>query len=281
MTKARLPSAAVVAATLALLACETQAQPAPSQAPPAAQIATQAPATQTAVVPSPAAPPPAAPAPQMAQAQPAAVPAPAAASWEDALLKCAPGAVFDDCVSALEAAKIAVRKSGASNYSEVSVELQPPFAGLGVRTYKKAGGKVVTFNVSIYESKGKGRKDLLGWLRKQVGSAKETRGGTAGGVAGRCGEAGWGVGWLGSKSREPEVQLQLSSPESTSASDAPERLKPEDALVKREGNGVVVVCFLLPPTKPGKDFIDAPEISVTAMKAFLASPRFHGKAALK
>jgi hypothetical protein len=209
----------------------------------------------------------------MAQAEPA---------WEDALQTCVPGAVFDDCVAALGAAKLTLRKADTTDHREVSFELQPPFGGVSVRTYSKAGGKIVTVNVVLLEGKGKGRKDLLAWLKKQIGStAKQERSSMAGGAAAGCGADGWGVGWVASKTKHPEVELQLDSPESTSDNDEPSRVKPEDALLKRAGNDIVDLCFLLPPGKSGPGYIEAPEISATVMKAYLASPQFHGKAKLK
>jgi hypothetical protein len=136
-------------------------------------------------------------------------------------------------------------------------------------------------NVVLLEDKGKGRKDLLAWLKKQIGaSAKQGRSTIAGGAAAGCGSVGWGVGWTAGKNNHPEVQLQLDSPESTSDSDEPDRVKPEDALLKRNGNGIVDLCFLLPPK--GAGYGDAaPDVSPAVMKAFLASPQFHGKAKLK
>jgi len=136
-------------------------------------------------------------------------------------------------------------------------------------------------DVIVFVNKGRDRKELLTWLSKQVGTAKRTRSGNAGGAANGCGADGWGVGWVATKSNEPEVQIQLSSPESPSDSDIPEHFKPEDALVKRAGNGLIHLCFLLPTKERYQDFVDTPVISPSALKAFLTSPRFHGTAKLR
>ena len=59
------------------------------------------------------------------------------------------------------------------------------------------------------EALGKERADLLGFLKKQVGSAKSER---AGGVT-VCGQEGWGVGWRAAMLRplefltEPDIEL--------------------------------------------------------------------------
>jgi hypothetical protein len=175
-----------------------------------------------------------------------------------------------------------LRKEDTGDHREVSFELQPPLGGVTVRTYKKAVGKIVMVNVVAVADKGKGRKDLLTWLKKQIGrTAKRGRSSLAGGAAAGCGADGWGVGWVAGKTGHPEVQIQLDSPESTAADDDPSKLKPEDALLRRAGNGIVDLCFLLPPAQPGTNYIDTPEISATVMKAFLLSPQFHGVAKLK
>ncbi|HWE28710.1 MAG TPA: hypothetical protein VHB97_11955 [Polyangia bacterium] len=206
----------------------------------------------------------------------------AAEPWEDAVASCAPGAPFDACVHALETSGVKLRKVDRSNYREVTFELQRPFGGIGVRTYPKANGRIVDLSFTVFADKGKPRKDLLAWMAGQVGStAKQVRAGDARGAAVDCGEDGWGVGWAGSASSEPEVELELTSPESQSADDDPGKIKPEDALVKRQGNGLVGVCFVLPPKDGSQDFIDAPVLSVHAMKAFVASSQFHGVARLK
>jgi hypothetical protein len=213
----------------------------------------------------------------MAYAQPAAL-----EPWEQAVLKCAPGAVFDDCVKGLEAANIKLQRADRDGGGDVSFQLEASRVPVRVRTYRKAAGKIAMLDMMLAEEKGKGRKDLVAWFRKQIGSAgKQDRSGIAGGAAAGCGQPGWGVGWVAGKSSEPEVQIQLDSPESQSASDEAENFKPEDALVKREGNGVVHVCFLMPPKAPGQPYIDAPVLSPEVLKAFVASPRFHGKTKLK
>jgi hypothetical protein len=228
------------------------------------------------------APPDVAPTPAPPDAAAVEQPPAAVVSWEDALAVCVPGAAFDDCVAALAAAKLTLRKEDTTDHREVSFELQPPFGGISVRTYSKAAGKIVMVNVVVLEDKGKGRKDLLAWLKDQIGStAKQTRSSIAGGAAAGCGADGWGVGWVAGQAKHPEVEIQLDSPESNSAGDDPNDIKPEDALLKRAGNGIVDLCFLLPPGPPGAGDIDAPSISPTVMKAFLASPRFHGIAKLK
>jgi hypothetical protein len=205
----------------------------------------------------------------------------AGGSWEDVLASCVPGAAFDACVNALVAAKLTLRGEDTTDHREVSFELQPPLGGVTVRTYKKAAGKIVMVNVVALADKGKGRKDLLTWLKKQIGTtAKRGRSGIAGGAAAGCGADGWGVGWVAGKTSHPEVQIQLDSPESTAANDDPSKHKPEDALLKRAGNGIVDICFLLPPAQPGS-YIDTPEISAAVMKAFLASSHFRGAAKLK
>jgi len=206
----------------------------------------------------------------------------AAEPWEDAVATCAPGAPFDACVHALETAGVKLRKVDRADYREVTFDLQRPFGGGGVRTYPKASGRIVDASFTMYLDKGKPRRDLMTWMAKQVGSkAKQVRASHARGAAADCGEDGWGVGWAGSASGEPEVELELTSPESQSADDEPDKLKPEDALVKRQGNGLVGVCFILPPKNGSQDFIATPELSVAAMKAYLSSPRFHGVAKLK
>lgn len=201
------------------------------------------------------------------------------ADWEAALQKCLPGAPFDACAAALTAAKLTLRKEDNGDHVELGFALQAPFGGYAVRTYKKAGGKVASVRITLLESKGKGRKDVLAWFKKQIGtSAKQGR---SGGPAEGCGADGWGVGWVASKSEDPEVELQLHSPESSSDSDNPDKIKPEDALVKREGDGGVVACFVLPTKAGNPDYVDAPAISPATLQAFLASPLFHGKAKLK
>lgn len=217
----------------------------------------------------------------LAVAVAAGLAAPAAADpspdWEAALQKCVPGAPFDACAAALEAAKLKLRKEDNGDHVELGVSLLPPLGGWAVRTYKKAGGKIASVRVTLMEPKGKGRKDVLAWLKKQIGtSAKQGRGG---GPAEACGADGWGVGWVASKSEDPEVQLQLHSPESTSDRDLPSKHKPEDALLKRDGDDALVLCFIL-PTK-GTDYVDAPVIAPATLQAFLASPLFHGKAKLR
>jgi hypothetical protein len=202
--------------------------------------------------------------------------------WEDAVATCAPGSPYDACVHALEKAGVKLRKVDRDDYREVTFELQPPFGGVGVRTYPKAGGRIVNTMVAAFLDKGKPRKDLVSWMTTQVGSkAKQVRAGGARGAAANCGEEGWGVGWAGSASSEPEVELELTSPESESANDQPGRFKPVEALVKRQGNGLVGVCFVLPPQNGSEDFIATPVLSVAAMKAYLTSSQFHGVARLK
>ena len=191
-----------------------------------------------------------------------------------------PGAPFAACAAALTAAKLTLRKEDNGDHVELGFNLAPPLAGFSVRTYQDAAGKVATVRVSLVESKGKGRKAVLDWLKGQIGaSAKQGRGG--GGAVEACGAQGWGVGWGTDRSPDPEVELQLGSPESTSDHDLPEQFKkPEDALLKREGNGVVILCFNLPSKPHSREYVDAPVIAATTLQAFLASPLFHGKAKL-
>lgn len=207
----------------------------------------------------------------------------AADPLEDALAKCVPGASYTDCVHALQGAGAKLQNQG-TEFTEVDFNLQPPFGGIGVRTYPGAAGRIVLVDFVISADAGKPRKVLLDWLGKQVGTrAKRARSGAAGQG---CGAAGWGVGWVASPGTEPEVQIQLDSPESPSPDDLPEKHKPDDALLKRQGNGMIDVCFVLPPTSDSfvgtpAHFIAAPVLSPGVMKAFLASPSFHGIAKLQ
>jgi hypothetical protein len=210
---------------------------------------------------------------------PAASADPAAADWEAALQKCLPGAPFDACAAALTAAKLTLRKEDNGDHVELGFALQAPLGGYAVRTYKKAGGKVAAVRVTLIEPKGKGRKAVLTWFKQQIGTS--ARQGRSGGPAEGCGADGWGVGWVAGKSPDPEVELQLHSPESASDSDNPEKLKPEDALLKRAGDDGVVACFVLPTKAGSAGYVDAPAISPATLQAFLASPLFHGKAVLK
>ena len=191
-----------------------------------------------------------------------------------------PGAAFDDCAAQLAAHGLTLRKEDTTDHREISFELAPPFGGITVRTYSKAAGKIVMVDVVALADKGKPRKELLAWFQDQIGkTARQARSGMAGGAAAGCGADGWGVGWVPDGAEHPEVELQLDSPESEAASDEPDRIKPEDALVKRAGNGIVDVCFLLPAR--GGGYVEAPQLSPAVMTAFLASPRFHGIARLK
>jgi hypothetical protein len=257
------------AGALALLLAASCSRSAAKHDPPAAD-----PVASAAPTPDPK---PAPPSIDAAAAAPASPP-----SWEDAVATCAPGTPYDACVHALEGAGVKLRKVDRADYREVTFELQPPFGGVGVRTYPNAGGRIVNTMVAVFLDQGKPRKDLVTWMAAQVGaSATQVRAGGARGAAANCGEEGWGVGWAGPSSSEPEVELELTSPESESANDQPDKRKPIDALVERQGNGLVGVCFVLPPQNGKDEPIAAPALSVAAMKAYLASPQFHGVARLK
>jgi len=217
-----------------------------------------------------------------ADAQVAPDPRAGAQPWEDAVATCAPGSSFEVCVHALDVAGVKLRKVDRADYREVTFDLQRPFGGVGVRTYPKADGRIVDASFTMYLDQGAPRRDLVRWMAKQLGpQAKQVRAGNARGAAADCGEDGWGVGWAGSASSEPEVELELTSPESQSANDEPDKLEPEDALVKRQGNGLVGACFVLPPKNGSPEFITTPDFSVAAMKAYLSSPWWHGVARLK
>jgi hypothetical protein len=201
-------------------------------------------------------------------------------SWEQALATCVPGGPFDTCVKALKAANLTVRDRplGAQG-REAGFELQAPFGGVSIRTFNGAQDRIVAIDIIAFLDKGKERGEVLSFFKSEAGGAKQDRASVAG--AGQdCGADGWGVAWLGAKGDQPEVELQLDSPEATSPRDTvADRFKPEDALVKREGNGTVHICFLLPkPSVTSNGFIDAPTLSPKLFKAFLQSPYFHGKA---
>jgi len=197
----------------------------------------------------------------------------AADPFDDVLSKCVPGGSYGDCLHALAEAHI---KLQTLQDGWVVFTLHDPLNSYAVRTYPKAAGRIVLVDVSISADKGKPRKELLDWLTKQIGAtAKRTRSGLAAGAAAGCGADGWGVGWVAGASEEPEVQIQLNSPESQSADDEPDKLKPDDALITRQGNGLVDLCFMLPPKAPAQSYIDAPLLSPAILKAFLAAPKFH------
>jgi hypothetical protein len=203
-------------------------------------------------------------------------------SWEDALAGCIPGSSFDVCVSRLKAAKVNVTVNNDAKESVATFGLQRPYGSVWVRTTPRSGGKIVTVGLWMLMDAGEPRKTLLEWFQRQIGtSAKSGRSVGSGEWAEGCGADGWGVGWIAPKSEVPEVILQLDSPQSESPNDPPERHKPEDALVKRAGNFTINICFLLPPSATGQEYVDSPAISPATMKAFLQSSHFHGKATLK
>jgi hypothetical protein len=202
------------------------------------------------------------------------------------LKSCAPGASFKSCAAALAGAGVKAREldndPGAVVRGKI-VDLTGGLSQVVITTRKSAGDRVTSVVFGVLLKPGKPRRALLDWVKKNVepSSVKTTRAGTHG-AADHCGAKGFGVGWVGAQTPEPEVQVQLDSPEASNPRDTDPDNFPseEEALIKPKGNGTVDVCFLLPNASDSTvdNFVAQPQVSTTLLPKFLASGFFHGKA---